>query len=231
MYILIAGAGVVGKELAARLHHGRHDVVVIDVNREICDELAARYGLVAVNGNATDIDILDEAGIEKADVAVALMRRDADNLSFTLLAKHFGIQRIFVRMRNPRYRTAYEKAGATRIMNPADVFIDNIVLDIEQPDFLRVATLGGGKASIVILKVPDGSVADGKTIAEVTKDEGFPKNCVVAGIYRTDTDEFIIPRGENRFKAGDRVFLVADAKQIRSAARCLGARIPRKELR
>jgi len=231
MYILVAGAGIAGRELARRLHQSRHDVVVVETNKDVCDELAAKHGLVAVNGSATDIDVLEEAGLQKADVAVALMRRDADNLAFALLAKHFGVPRIFVRMRNPRYRTAFEKAGATNIMNPAEMFINNVILDIEQPDFVRVATLGGGKASVVITRIADNSSADGKTIAEVTRDERFPKDCVVAGIYRTDTDELIIPRGDDRFRAGDSVFLVANTERIRDAAACLGVRVSRKQLR
>ena len=212
------------------LAENRHDVVVIDISREICDELAARYGLVAVHGSATDIGVLEDADIKKADVAIALMRNDADNIAFALLSRHFEVPRIVVRMSDSRYRTAYEKAGATYVVNPADIFIDNMILDIEQPSFVRVATLGGGKASVIILKIPKDSKGDGKTIAEITREEEFPKDCVVAGIYRTDTNEFIIPRGDRKVKTGDSIFLVADAKDIRKAANYLGAKASTRKL-
>lgn len=230
MYIVIAGIGTVGAGLAAKLAENKHDVVIIDVRRETCDEVAARLGVVAVNGSATDIGILEDAGITKADVAIALMRSDADNIAFALLSRHFKVPRIVARMRDSRYRTAYEQAGATNVINPADIFIDNMILDIEQPSFLRVATLGGGKASIIILKIPKDSKADGKTIAEITREDEFPKDCVVAGIYRTDTNEFVIPRGDRKFKVGDSIFLVADAKDIRKAANYLGAKAPARKL-
>lgn len=230
MYVVIAGVGAVGQGLAAKLVQNRHDVVVIDVRREVCDELAASYGVVAVHGSATDIGVLEDAELKKADVAVALMRSDADNLAFTLLARYFGVPRIIVRMRNSRYRTAYEKAGATYVVNPADIFVENLILDIEQPDFVRVATLGGGRASVVILKIPKDSRADGKTIAEITREEEFPRDCVVAGIYRSEGNKLIIPRGESRIEVGDSIFLVADARDIRKAANYLGAKAPGRKL-
>lgn len=230
MYIVIAGIGAVGEVLAGRLAQNRHDVVVIDIDKEVCDELAARYGVVAVRGSATDIAVLEDADLRKADVAIALMSHDADNLAFALLAKHFEVSRIIVRMHDSRYKMAYEKAGATSVVNLADIFVENMILDIEQPDFARVATLGGGKASIVILKIPQESRADGRTIADITREYEFPKECVIAGIYRSDTNEFIIPRGEQKLKAGDSLFLVADASDIRKAANYLGSKAPGRKL-
>ncbi len=230
MYIVIAGVGTVGEGLAAKLVQSRHDVVIIDVRKEVCDELAAHHGVIAVHGSATDIRVLEDADLRKADVAVALMRSDADNLAYTLLAKDFEVPRIIVRMRDSRYRTAFEKAGATNIVSPADIFVENLILDIEQPDFVRVATLGGGKASVVIVKIPKDSRADGKTIAEITREEEFPRDCVVAGIYRSETNKLIIPRGESKLEVGDSMFLVADARDIRKAANYLGTKVPGRRL-
>ena len=230
MYIIIAGIGAVGEGLTAKLAQNKHDVVAIDINRDVCDELAARYGVISVCGSATDIGVLEDAEVSKADVAIALMPTDADNIAFALLAKHFEVPRIVVRMLDSRYKIAYEKAGATNIVNPADIFIEDMILDIEQPDFVKVATLGGGKASIVILKIPESSRADGKTIAEITRETEFPKDCVVAGIYRANSNEFIIPRGDRKIQFGDSVFLVADARDIRKAATYLGTKAPTRKL-
>jgi len=228
MYIVISGVGTVGEALVARLVQNRHDVVIIDINKDKCDDLATRYGIVAIRGSATDVGVLEDADLKKADVVVSLMRSDADNLAFTLLSKHFNVPRIFVRMRDSRYKDAYEKAGATNVINPADIFVDNMTLDIEQPSFIRVATIGGGKASVIILKIPENSRADGKTIAEITSESDFPKDCVVAGIYRSNADEFIIPRGNRTVQVGDSVFLVAGSSDIRKAANYLGTKVPRK---
>ena len=80
MYVLIVGGGTIGKGLVERLSHQKHDVVVIDLNAEVCEEIYAKYGAVTINGNATDPETLESAGIERCEVAVAALRTDAENL-------------------------------------------------------------------------------------------------------------------------------------------------------
>lgn len=223
MYITIAGGGLVGRGLVERLVERRHDVVVIDIDEEVCNTIYREYGAVSVHGNATDIGVLKEAEIHRSDVAVSLMRRDSDNLSFSLLADNLGADRVISRMRNTNYQDAYQAAGVDKIINIVDLYLDQFTLEIEQPQLQRVATLGGGKASIVIIVVPEESQAAGKTIAEITEDESFPVDCVVAGIYRRKEERFIIPRGDRSIKTGDRVFLAADADDVRKAADYMGA--------
>lgn len=220
MYIVIAGAGLLGKGLAKRLVEGKHDVVVVDKDEEACNKVYREYGAVSVNGDATDVDVLEDAGLDEADVAVALMRRDADNLSFSLLANNYGVSRIFTRMRNSKYKEAYKAAGVTKVINVVDLYLDQFTMEIEQPKLQRVATFGGGKASIVIVSIPEGSKGSDKTVAEITQDKNFPEDCVIAGIYRED--EFIIPRGNRMIKTGDRVFLAAALENVKLAAKYLG---------
>jgi len=222
MYIVIAGAGLVGRGLTRRLVNNKHDVVVVDSNEEVCDRIYQEYGAVAVNGDATDVNVLEEAELYRADVSVATMRRDADNLSFSLLADNYGVSRIFARMRNVKYEEAYRAAGVTDVINIVDLYLDQFTMEIEHPKLQRVATLGGGAASIVIVSVPEDSSGAGETIAEITQAKNFPQDCVIAGIYRED--EFIIPRGKRTILSGDRVFLAAATNDIEGAARYLGVR-------
>lgn len=222
MYVLIAGAGLVGSGLAKRLVRKKHDVVVVDSDEEVCDRVYREYGAVSVNGDATDVEVLEEAGLGRADVSVATMRRDADNLSFSLLADNFGVSRIFARMRNVKYEDAYRAAGVTDVINIVDLYLDQFTMEIEHPKLQRVATLGGGKASVVIVSVPENSRGAGESIAEITQDKKFPEDCVIAGIYRED--EFIIPRGNRTILSGDRIFLAAATNDIEGAARYLGVR-------
>ncbi|MBS3813449.1 TrkA family potassium uptake protein [Candidatus Bipolaricaulota bacterium] len=220
MYIVVAGAGLMGQGLIKHLVGNKHDVVAIDVDEEVCDRVYRNYGAVSVNGDATDVAVLEEAKIERADVAVGLMGRDANNLSFSLLADGYGVDRIFTRMRNSKYKDAYRAAGVTKAINIVDLYLDQFTLEIEQPKLQRAATLGGGEASIVVVEVPKNSPAANQTIAKITEDKRFPRECVIAGIYRDD--EFIIPRGDQEILPGDRVFLAAAFSNIRKAANFLG---------
>ncbi len=221
MYIVIAGAGLVGHGLVKRLVEARHDVVVVDSDGEVCEELASKTGALALHGSATRIDILEQAGIEKADVAVGTMGADADNLAFAVLANSFRVPRVIARMRDPRYEAAYKSAGATTTVRVVDVFVNQLLLQIDEPHLRQVATFGGGKASIVVDTIPAGAAVSGKTVSEIAADPGFPNECIITGIYRRQQQEFVIPRGSAQVLAGDRVFLVAEHANLRKASKLL----------
>jgi len=218
MYIVIAGAGVVGGTLARMLTQNRHDVVVVEQDREVCEQMSTRYDVLAIHGTATNIEVLDEAGMSKADVAVGALARDADNLAFTVLARNFQVPRIIARMRDPRYETAYKLAGVSRTIAVGDLFVSQLALEIEQPTLRQVAAFGRGKACIVVAVIPEGAAVDGKSVSEIGQSEAFPQDCVLAGIYREATEEFIIPRGKAQIRSGDQVFLAANTKTVGRAA-------------
>ncbi len=217
MYVVVAGGGIVGRNLIKNLSD-KHDLVVIDIDRQVCEEIYSQFGAVSVHGSATKVSVLRDAGIEKADVAVAVMRNDADNLAFTVLADNFGVDNILVRMRDPEYESAYRNAGATTLGSVMDMMVGKFVNDIEKPKVRRLASLGDGRAEISIVSIPERSPIVGKTVSEIANSEGFPEDIVIAGIYDETNDELIIPRGDRKIPANCRVFLVATEKNMHMAA-------------
>lgn len=221
MYIVIAGAGLVGSGVARELCEARHDVVVVDLDKDVCEGLAARGGALVLHGSAMSIDVLEQAGIDKADVAVGIMQADADNLAFALLAKSFGVPNVVARMKDPRYEAAYKEAGVTTTIHIVDVFVNRLLLQIDQPHLREVATFGGGKASIVVDTVPQRAQVSGQTVSQIAADADFPAECVITGIFRPESHEFIIPRGQAQIVSDDRVFLVAERTNLRKASKFL----------
>ena len=221
MYVLIAGGGVFGRGLARELVQGRHDVVIIEQNREICEQITSRIGALTMHGSATDIEIVEEAGIRKADVAVGALPTDAGNLAFAVLARNFEVPKTICRVRNPRYENAYKMAGVNQAFNMSRMFVRQIVMSIEQPEMQQVATFGRGEATIVVATIPEGARVDGKTVSEIAQDRKFPAECVIAGIFREEEGEFVFPRGPAQVRAGDRVFLTARAEEVRQAVQVL----------
>jgi trk system potassium uptake protein TrkA len=217
MYIIIAGGGIAGRNLTKSLVQ-KHDVIVIEKEQSVAEKIYSRYGAVTVLGSATRIDILKEAGIEKCDVAIAVMSDDADNLSFSLLAKNFGVEKILVRMREPEYENAYQMAGATNIAATMELIVDRFITDIEEPDVRKVASLGDGKAEVSILTIPHESKISGMKISEIVSQQNFPENCVIAGIFDKAQDRYIVPRGNREIFAGNQVFLVASKDDMERAA-------------
>lgn len=212
---------MLGGGVARRLVEGRHDVVVVERDRQVCEMVSARIGALTIYGTATNIDILKEAGIRKADVAVGALPTDADNLAFGVLARSFTVPRVIVRMGDPQYEAAYKQAGISRCLNVSDMFVRQLVLEIEQPTVRQVATVGRGKASIAVLTIPEGARVGGKTVQEIAQDREFPGECVIAGIFREDPEQFIFPRGSAEVRTGDQVFLAAHTDNVRKAAEFL----------
>lgn len=212
MYIVIGGAGLTGGRVAGVLSD-RHDVVVIESDQHRCEQLYAELGVLVINGSATDIRILEEAGIERAHVACGLMRSDADNLTFTLLAQHYGVESRIVRMGDARYREAYRLAGATEILNSADMYMREIVFSIERPQARRITEIGGGAAEMLSVRLPADAAIAGHTVQQLTQSPNFPETCVIAGIIDTD-GRLTIPRGSAELQPHAEVLVVARAEDI-----------------
>ncbi len=220
MYIIVAGAGQSGRRVAEGLEDNGHDVVLIERDSDICDEVSMDTSAKVICGDASNINILEKARIDKADVCLGLIGEDSANLAFTILSSSFGVPNILARMRDPSYAEAYERAGANQTINTVKIYMDSLITEIEHPSLKKVADLGAGEASIVIVEIPEDSPVKDMRIAEIIMEEDFPTNCVFAGIY--SEDEFIVPRGNEEILADDRFFLSGDSESIKEAAEVLG---------
>lgn len=224
MYMVVAGAGMVGGELARTLMEAKHDVVIIDQNKEVCDKLYAETGVVAIHGSAARVETLNEANTGKADVVVAATGSDADNLVCAILAKSLGVPQIIVRMRNPAYERAYQLAGVTSVVRVTDLMVNQMIMEIEQPMVRRIMTIGGGRADIFMVIIPQGANVAGKRVENIARHPNFPSQCVFIAVYNQEAEEFSIPRGEQVIREGDEVFLISTAEDIKKAVEVLTGR-------
>lgn len=217
MRIIVAGAGVTGYLLLKMLVAKKHDVVVIDVDREVCEEVYAETGAMTIHGSATDIRTLEKAGTQNSDVVLCLVRHDSDNIAISILAKSLGVRSIIALLRKPEYEAAYKSAGVTTLISLTDLLLHQLMMEIEQPNVKSIMPLGGGKAEIYAVEIPPGAKSIGMTVREITEQTGFPKECVFVGIYHEDSDIFCIPRGDHDLKEWDTVFLVSNGQFIKPA--------------
>ena len=219
MYITIAGGGRIGRGLAKRLVEGKHDVVIIDQDKSVCEAIYSEYGAVTINGNATNLDVLENAGVEQSDIAIAVMRNDSDNLTFALLAKNFEIPNIHVRMNDPKYESVYKSVGVTNIARVSDLLIDQFTVNIETPELRKV--VGLGDLDIVIANVPKDALADGTRVKELAEMKGFPQTVVVVCVFEDASGVFTVARGDTQIHGGDRLFLCGEPKEVRAVAKML----------
>lgn len=213
MRIFIAGAGRAGLAVAAHLRGIGHEVTIVDRDEAVTRRAFEQLGIVAMAGDATDAALLLEAGIDRADVVVALLHRDADNLAVALLASSVGAKRVMVRVRDPGYRAVYQTAGVQRMLSEVDVLLGAFANAIEFESVTHSMFLGDGRSVAVELALPEDAVVAGQSVSDVAADPGFPSSCVLAGLVELDGN-VLAPRGNSIIKGGTTVVLVARRDEL-----------------
>ena len=221
MYIVIAGGGTVGFELVRNLVKSKQEIVIIEQEREICDDLFANFGVETICGDATRVSILQSAGMGRADMAIATMRDEAANLAFSVLARSFDVPEVLVRMENKAYLEAYKTAGVTRVLNMVDNLVEEILYQIEKPEIQRVARLGDGAVEIILIKVPEQGRIVGRTISEIVSGARMPEESIIAGVFDLETGEFKVPRGNTRIPAHSELFVITKPSLVKKTIKPL----------
>ena len=103
MNIIVVGCGKIGTTLIESLANEGHDVVAIDNDQSVISEITNMYDVICVAGNGTDCDTLSEAGIEKADMFIAVTGSDELNMLGCYIARSMGAGHTIARIRNPEY--------------------------------------------------------------------------------------------------------------------------------
>ena len=220
MKILIVGAGRAGLEVAIQLSRVGHLVTIVDTDAAVARRAAEQFGLVAIAGDATTAEVLDDAAIGGMDIVVAMLRRDADNLAVSLLARAAGVERVMVRMRDNAYRSVYANAGIDRVLSETDLITGAITVAIEHDAIRHAMLLGDGSAIAFELTIPAGSAWAGRTVMELAARPDFPKSGVFAALYR-EGGGVEAPRGSSVVDAGTTVLLVAQREDVSSAIAAL----------
>ena len=213
MRVLIVGAGRAGLSVAIHLRTGGHQVVIVDRDEGVTRRAFEQHGLVAFAGDATEAALLRDAEVGRADVVVAMLRRDSDNLAVALLAQAAGAKRTMVRMRDSDYRAVYRAGGVQRILSETDVFVGALATAIEHESVSNAMVLGAGQSVAFELCVPGHGAVAGKTVGELAADPGFPSSCVFAGLI--DPGGTVqAPRGSSIVAGGMTVLLVTSRTEL-----------------
>lgn len=214
MKVIIVGGGKVGGHLARVLAEKKDSVVVVEMSEERAQMVAQQTRALVIEGDGTDVRILDEADCAHADYLVAVTGNDEDNLVACQLARTaFGCERVLARVNDPRNERTFEALGVPRV-SVTGLFVQILGQHLEVEDLNRVAALGHGEASLVEIEVPAG-----RSPAAVAA-LGLPDSTVLAAIRRDGA--IIIPTGTDQVKPGDKVMVVTFAhneEQVRSVIR------------
>jgi trk system potassium uptake protein TrkA len=214
--IIIAGGGRAGLSVAAHLSGTGHDVTLIDRDPAVARVAFETHGIVSLAGDATEPRLMAEAEVDRVDVVVGMLPRDADNLAVAALSRRAGAKRIMVRVKDDAYRALYVAFGVDRIVSEIEVFIGAIATAIEHESVRASMLLGNGDSIAFELALPADSWLDGMSVSEIASAEGFPSSCVMAGVHLHD-GPIEAPRGQSTVHAGATLLLVSRRNELAAA--------------
>lgn len=218
MYIIIAGAGVVGYHLASLLAEEKHEVAVIEESEEAIEPVRNQLDVATILGNAVTPKVLKEAEAHRADLVIAVTGSDEANMVICFMAKELGAKMTVARVRNPEYLGYFVGAAKAplmprKVIRPKTLGIDlfiNPMLEAakEITNILStfyptpVHSFANGLVQIREFRAEKGAII-GKSISDIA----FTKPCVVAAILRAEG--MIVPSADDVIRQGDGIYLVA----------------------
>lgn len=207
MFVLIAGGGRTGAQLAHYLINEDHKVHVVENRKDVLSRIHKELPTeIIFEGNPLDPTVLEQAGIREAQVFAATLTADEANLSMCYFVREiFHTPRTIARVNNPRNAWLFdEKFHVDVAVNQAEILSRLIQEEMSLGDMMTLLHLRKGKYSVVEEKIPPNAKAVGVSIMDMK----LPENCVIAAIIRQG--EVVVPRGITQFEVDDEVIAVTD---------------------
>ncbi|HWB56302.1 MAG TPA: Trk system potassium transporter TrkA [Gaiellaceae bacterium] len=224
MKIVVLGAGQVGTTIVEALHSD-HVLTVVDLDAARNEALGYRYDVRSVTGNGATRRVLQEAGIEEADLMIACTSRDEINLVAAMLVKKLSQALTIVRTSNPEYLEAWhEHQIDVDFMVSSELETAHAVSrTIGVPAAKQTDIFADGQVQIVEFDVPvggDGSTAPYRElVGPPLKEATIPKDSKVAAIIRADS--MLVPRGDQAIMPGDRIIVIGSPEAAREWGRIM----------
>ena len=170
--IVIVGCGKVGHTLTEQLIAEGHDITVVDTNDRVIRDTTEIFDVMGICGNGASLNVLEEAGIEKADMVIAVTGSDELNLLCCTIAKKVGGNiAAIARVRNPDYADELvylrQQLGLSMIINPELEAAKQIARNLARPKALMVSSFAKGHAELLTFKISAGNILCGKRIMEL----------------------------------------------------------------
>ncbi len=222
MRIVILGAGQVGASVAEALASEANDITIVDQNREALAALSDRLDVRTLAGNAAYPSVLREAGIEDADLLIAVTQSDQTNLVACKIARSlFNVPTRIARLRSPDFLDdellSNDNFAVDFAICPEQEITEYIGKLIEFPEALQVLEFAEGRVTLVGVRAYQGGLLVGKAIRAMREHLPRTIDARVAAIFREH--QAVDPDGDTVIEPGDEVFVVAASEHIRPVMR------------
>jgi len=201
---------VLGFYTAKFLTKKGNDVVVIEHRKDRAEEITDKLDASIINGDAKEIKTLQEAGVEQADVVLAMTGSDDSNILISILAKQMGAKRALCRVTHIEYsKTLFKKLGIDAVVYPELSIATQIEEMVNDPDISGFAMLDDGEIELIELSIKPGSKLDG---AKVSKVKMPKKSQFITLIHPDGAKEPAYP--ESIIRTGDKALVLTNKDEI-----------------
>lgn len=224
MKIVIIGAGEIGYDLASLLSKEKHDVIVLDRDKDQLDLVTENLDVLCCEGNATSVKDLVDAGVKDADILIAVTSIDEVNMIASMMSNRLGAKMVIARVRSdelsrPNAPLRPTDLGIDVMIHPEQSAAHEIVHLIKRASASDLVTLADGKMQLIGLRLGKNSPLAGKTLIEYANQYPEVTFRVVAIARRGMT---IIPSGSVKMQAYDQIFVLAKTDTIPSVVKTTG---------
>jgi trk system potassium uptake protein len=212
MYIVVIGLGEVGRHLLSLLDQEGHDVVAIDKNPSAVAYAEDHYDVMSLVGYGASQEVLEQAGVLRADLVVAVSEDDEVNLIAALAAKQFGAKRVIARVQGNEWAkwtegVRYGLLGVDVVINPRILVAQELARIARSHGASDVIDLAQDRLELVQLLVSDPRFTE-RPLSSLE----FPAATLVAGVVRSQ--EFFIPGGADVLLPDDRIYLIGTPEGV-----------------
>ncbi len=205
VYVIIAGAGKVGWNLARELIGRDQEVTLIESDHARYRVVESELQHAVQYGDATELWVLERAGIQRADLMIAVTGDDEDNILICQVAKEkYGCQRIVARVNNPRNLQHFRLLGVQPAVSATDLILRLIEHEVPEYGLVQLLALEEEHLEIIEVEVGEGSQAAGAQVADVP----LPVGSLIISVLREGMG--FVPQGDSQIQAGDQVLLILD---------------------
>ncbi len=223
MKTVIVGCGRIGASIVESLVAEGHDVVSVDDSKEVIEEIGNIYDVMSVCGNGADCETLEEAGVSKAELFVAVTDSDELNMLSCFVASRMGVKHTIARIRNPEYNDQSlvfmnQQLNISLSVNPEAMAAKEIYDILKLPAALSIESFSGGNIETVGIRLKQDSVLDGMSLIDLRRK--YNANFLICAVQRGN--EVHIPDGHFVLKSGDKIGVTAAPYQVQKLLKMIG---------
>jgi trk system potassium uptake protein len=206
MYIVIAGGGKVGANLTRSLLRAGHEVTLIEQRPYRYDRLEAEFEHQVLRGDATELFVLERAGIKRPpDLLIAATGDDEDNIVICQLGRErYGVSKVIARINDPRNQSYFDLLGISPTVSATGAMLALIEHEVPEHGLIQLLELRRENLEIVELTIDRAAACNGKEVRDLV----LPEGARVISIVRDGRAE--VPAGDTILEEGDSVLVILE---------------------